>query len=155
MSGFRILRTNHTSFTVADLDRSIALYAVVLGFELVHRGTRDPALIETVVGVPGADIEVAYLQAPDHRLELIQYHGPAERERFAVRPCDIGFAHIAFDVDDLDATLAAVEPAGLVALNPPQTLEHGPNAGGRLVYSRDFDGVTVEFIEKPGDKAAS
>ena len=34
MSDFQVLRTNHTSFTVSDLDRSIALYAGVLGFEL-------------------------------------------------------------------------------------------------------------------------
>ena len=149
MSEFRILGTNHTSFTVSDLDRSIALYSDALGFAVINRGWRDPGFIEKVVAIPGADIEVAYLQAPGHRLELIQYHGPAEREKIEVRPCDVGFAHIAFDVDDLDAALTAARRAGLVPLGPPQGLVTGPNAGGRIVYCRDFDAVTIEFIEKP------
>ena len=40
---------------------------------------RSRKFIEQVVGVDGADIEVAYLQAPGHRLELIEYRGPADR----------------------------------------------------------------------------
>jgi len=27
--------------------------------------------------------------------------------------------------------------------------EQGPNAGGKVVYLRDEDGVTIEFIQKP------
>jgi len=29
------------------------------------------------------------------------------------------------------------------------TVDQGPNAGARLVYLRDPDGVTFELIEKP------
>lgn len=149
MSGFQVLGVNHTSFTVSDLDRSVAFYTDALGFELLHRGDRDPEMIEKVVGVPGADIEVAYIQMPGHRLELIQYKGPADKGKVDSRPCDTGFAHIAIDVDDVDAALAAAEPHGFRPLNPPQDLAHGPNKGGRVVYTRDADGVTVEFIQKP------
>ena len=76
MSDFRVLATNHTSFTVSDLDRSIAFFTEVLGFEMVNRALRDPNLISSITGISGADIEVAYIQGPGHRLELIQYHGP-------------------------------------------------------------------------------
>ena len=149
MADFTVLATNHTSFTVSDLDRSVDFFTKALGFSLVHRGRRDPKMIEAVVGVPGADIEVAYVQGPGHRLELIQYHGPAERGRVNSRPCDTGFAHLAYDVDDIEAALAAAAPYGFRPLNPPQDLHHGPNAGGRVVYTRDDDGVTVEYIQPP------
>ena len=33
MSGFRVLSTNHTSFTVSDLDRTVAFFRDALGFE--------------------------------------------------------------------------------------------------------------------------
>lgn len=149
MTGFTITSTNHTSFTVSSLDRAVALFRDALGFELLNRSGRDPDFTETVVGVPGARIEVAYLQAPGHRLELIEYLAPEDRGRVECRPCDAGFAHVCFDVDDVDAALAAVEPAGLKPLNPPALLTMGPNKGGKVVYTRDPDGITVEFIQAP------
>jgi len=149
MAAVKVLGTNHTSFTVSDLDRAVGFFTEALGFTLIHRGGRDPETIARVVGVPGADIEVAYIQAPDHRLELIQYKGPAERGRVESRPCDTGFAHVAFDVDDVDAALAASAPFGVKPVGAPQDLYHGPNKGGRVVYTRDPDGITVEFIQRP------
>ncbi len=152
MAGFRVVGTNHTSFTVSDLDRSVAFFTEALGFALLHRGPRDPAMIGRVVGVPGADIEVAYVQGPGHRLELIEYKAPADRGRVESRPCDAGFAHVAFDVDDIDAALAAAAAHGVTPLSEPQDLHTGPNTGGRVVYTRDPDGVTVEFIQRPAGR---
>lgn len=149
MANFKVLGINHTSFTVSDLDRSVGFFTEALGFELLHRGDRDPQMISKVVGVPGADIEVAYIQMPGHRLELIEYKGPVDKGKVEARPCDTGFAHIAIDVDDVDAALAASAPHGVKPLGAPQDLVHGPNKGGRVVYTRDSDGVTVEFIQKP------
>ncbi len=149
MTDFTITGTNHTSFTVSDLDRSLAYFCDVLGFELLNRGPRDPAFIERVVAIAGADIEVAYIQAPGHRLELIEYRAPDGRKRVDSRPCDAGFAHLALDVDDIDAVIAASENAGFMPLGPPQDLGRGPNKGGRVVYTRDADGITVEFIQPP------
>lgn len=149
MAGFSITATNHTSFTISDMDRSLGFFCDVLGFELLNRGRRDPDFIERVVAIPGADIEVAYIQAPGHRLELIQYHGPDSRRQVESRPCDSGFAHVAFDVDDIDAAIAASKGAGVMPLGPPQDLDRGPNKGGRVVYTRDPDGITIEFIQPP------
>ena len=149
MTGFNISATNHTSFTVSDLDRSLGFFCDVLGFDLLNRGPRDPDFIERVVAIPGADIEVAYIQALGHRLELIQYHGPGGRRQVEARPCDSGFAHIAFDVDDIDAAIAASKKVGVLPLGPPQDLDRGPNKGGRVVYTRDADGITIEFIQPP------
>ena len=149
MSDFHVLSTNHTSFTVSDLDRSIAFFTEALGFELLNRAPRDPKLIEVITGVPGADIEVAYIQGPGHRLELIQYHAPAERCQVESRPCDTGFTHVAYDVDDAAAAIAASAAHQVSPLGPITTIDKGPNAGGKVVYLRDPDGVTIEYIQKP------
>lgn len=149
MASFKVLATNHTSFTVSDLDRTIGFFVDALGFELISRAPRDPLVIERITGVDGADIEVAYIQGPGHRLELIQYKAPEQRGRVRSLPCDTGFAHIAYDVDDMEAALAAAEPHGVLPIGDPVVIDKGPNTGGRVVYLRDPDEVTIEFIEKP------
>ena len=149
MSDFRVLATNHTSFTVSNLDRTVAFFTEELGFEFLNRGPRDPKAVEVISGVPGAEIEVVFLQGPGHRIELIQYHGPAERGQVICRPCDTGYAHVAYDVDDVEAAVAASAPHQFLPLGPIVVIDKGPNAGGKVVYLRDPDGVSVEYIQKP------
>jgi catechol 2,3-dioxygenase-like lactoylglutathione lyase family enzyme len=145
---YRILRTNHTSFTVTDLTSTVSFFVDCMGFELTSRARRDPRLIEIIVGVPGADIEVAYLAGPGHVVELIQYLGPPDRTKAKMRPCDAGFAHLAFDVTGIDDLLAAASKHGFRPLSPPiVTGSGGPNAGKRVSYMRNEDGVTLELIE--------
>ena len=62
MAQIKVLKTNHTSFTVSDLDRTVAFFCDVLGFELVSKEGRDPVAIQKVTGVKGADIVVAYVR---------------------------------------------------------------------------------------------
>ena len=133
MAPFNIVATNHTSFTVSDLDKSVAFYVDVLGFRLLDRSPRDQSFTEKVVRVPGAQIEVAYVQAPGHRLELIEYIAPSDRGEVVSRPCDTGFAHIAFDVDNIDLVVAAVHAAGVKPLSEPVVINDGPNAGGKAI----------------------
>jgi len=51
-------------------------------------------------------------------------------------------------VDDLDAVLESIAASGWKAAGKPQTLEAGPNAGKRVVYVRDPDGTTIEFMQR-------
>ena len=95
MTTFKVLATNHTSFTVSDLDRSLAFFRDGLGFEVTSRAPRDPALIQAITGVEGAELSIAYVRGPGHSLELIQYDGPADKGKVTSRPCDTGFAHLA------------------------------------------------------------
>jgi catechol 2,3-dioxygenase-like lactoylglutathione lyase family enzyme len=149
VKSFKVLGTNHTSFTVSNLDRTVAFFTEALGFELISRAPRDSAIIERITGVKGAQLDVAYVQGPGHRLELIQYLAPAEKGRVRSQPCDTGFAHIAYDVDDIDAAVAASKPHGVLPIGDPVAIDKGPNKGGRVVYLRDPDDVTIEYIEKP------
>ena len=145
---FRVLSANHTSFTVSSLDRTVAFFTGCLGFQLISRAPRDPKIIQKVTGVDGADMEIAFVRGPGHVVELIEYKAPASKGRVQARPCDTGFAHLALDVDDVEAAVAAAARYGVVAINAPVAIDQGPNKGKKVVYLRDADGVTLEFIGK-------
>ena len=145
--GFRVLGTNHTSFTVSSLDRSVGFFRDCLKFELISRAPRDPALVQKITGVEGADMEIAFLKGPGHTVELIEYKAPANKGRVETRPCDTGFAHLALNVDDADAAVAEAALYQVKAISAPVPINAGPNKGRKVVYLRDWDGVTFEFIE--------
>ncbi|MDQ2868614.1 MAG: VOC family protein [Verrucomicrobiota bacterium] len=148
MASFHILAADHTGFTVSDLERSLAFWRDVLGFEFSHRAHQTGALAEKITGVKGAEIVLAVLRAPGHKIELLQYLAPSAR-RISAQPCDPGFAHIALSVDNLDAVLERIASSGWKTAGAPQTLTVGPNAGKRVVYVRDPDGTTIEFMQPP------
>lgn len=146
---FHIISADHTGFTVANLDRSLAFWQDVLGFELSHRAHHTGELASKVTGVAGAEISLAVLKAPGHKIELLEYHAPSDRKRADLRPCDVGSVHVALTVDNLDAILNTIAASGWKAAGEPQSLKSGPNAGRRVVYVRDPDGTTIEFMQPP------
>ena len=149
MTGFNVLSTNHTSFTVSNLDRALAFFRDALGFEVTSKAPRDPAAIERITGVAGSEVMIAYVRGPGHSIELIEYLAPSDRGRVESRPCDTGFTHVAYDVDDLDAAIAAATDHGFAPRGSVLSVDQGPNAGARVVYLVNGDGITVEFIEPP------
>ena len=151
---FRILAADHTGLTVTNLERSLAFWRDLLGFELSHRAHQKGELAEKITGVPGAEIQLAVLKTPTgHKIELLEYLAPADRRQVNPRPCDVGSVHVALTVDDLDAVLDAIVPLGWKAAGTPQTLTVGPNAGKRVIYVRDPDGTTIEFMQLPMEKS--
>lgn len=147
MARFQVLRTNHTSFTVSDLDRSLAFFRDALAFEVTSKAPRDPEIIQQVTGVAGAQVMIGYVQGPGHVIELIEYLGPEGRGIVKPRPCDVGFAHIAFEVDDIEAAIEAAEAHGVRPVGPPTEIDQGPNKGNKVAYLRDPDGIAFEFIQ--------
>jgi catechol 2,3-dioxygenase-like lactoylglutathione lyase family enzyme len=143
-----ITAVNHTSFTVSNLDRSIAFYRDLLGMELMSLAGRDPAFVEKVTGIPGANLKVAYLQAPGHRLELIQYFSPPGR-KLDLQTNNVGCAHLAFNVDDLPKMYAEMKAKGVHFKSAPLEVSAGPNKGALVVYFTDPDGITLEFLQTP------
>ena len=145
MTGFKVTRTNHTGLTVSDIERTSAFFRDVLGFETTdvveHRGE----MVETLTGVPGAEVRIAFVDLPGHKLELIEYRQPADRRVSDLRNCDPGAFHIALEVDNIQAAVDAVEPAGFVPFSAPQTVPEGPRKGNRNVYLRNPDGIVIEF----------
>lgn len=156
---FRIIAADHTGITVSNLERSLDFWRDVLGFEFSHSAHQAGEMAEQITGVAGAELKLAVVKAPaGHKIELLEYLAPEDRKkrsdsstslRTSLRPCDVGFVHVALVVDDLDAVLARIESSGWKAAGQPQTLTKGPNAGKRVVYVRDPDGTTIEFMEQP------
>jgi len=147
---FRIIAADHTGITVSNLEQSLAFWQNVLGFELSHRAHQTAELASEITGVAGAEISIAVVKAPGgHKIELLEYLAPPDRKHVDLRPCDVGSVHVALTVDNLDAVLSAIAASGWKAAGEPQTLQSGPNTGKRVVYVRDPDGTTIEFMEVP------
>jgi catechol 2,3-dioxygenase-like lactoylglutathione lyase family enzyme len=143
-----ILRPHHTGIQVADLERSVAFYRDILGFELVFQWNPRAEYIRTIVGYPGADIHAAILRMPgsDTFLEILEYRN-VERTPVDTRTGNPGTAHIAFFTDDCDGLYAELTAKGVRSVSEPVTPTIGPNKGGRAVYMIDPDGIRVEFIQ--------
>jgi catechol 2,3-dioxygenase-like lactoylglutathione lyase family enzyme len=149
-TALRIIGADHTGISVSNLECSLAFWRDVLGFELSHTAHQKGELAQEITGVEGAEIKLAVLKTPGgHKVELLEYLAPADRKRTDIRPCDVGSVHVALLVEDLDAVLERIAASDWKAAGKPQTLTKGPNAGKRVVYVRDPDGTTIEFMELP------
>jgi len=148
---FRIIGADHTGITVSNLERSLAFWRDVLGFELSHTAHQTGEQAREITGVAGAEIKLAVLKAPGgHKIELLEYLAPRDRRKNVdLQPCDVGSVHVALLVDDLDVVLERIAASGWKAAGKPQTLERGPNAGKSVVYVRDPDGTTIELMQLP------
>jgi glyoxylase I family protein len=153
----RATAINHISFTVGDLDRTAAFFAG-LGLEVIHLQPASRAVMEGVTGVDGAEVRVAYVKCAGHQIELFEYVRPDRREAMRPRPCDVGAAHVAFEVDDLKAVVESSARHGFHPVREPivvdmETLEPvcagGTPKGPALMncYLRDRDGLTIELMQ--------
>jgi catechol 2,3-dioxygenase-like lactoylglutathione lyase family enzyme len=150
MSGIRNVSADHTGITVSNLERSLAFWRDVLGFELSHTAHQTGEMAEEITGVRGTELKLAVLKTPSgHKIELLEYLAPADRKRANLRPCDVGHIHVAVLVDDLDSVLDRIAASGWKAAGKPQTLKTGPNAGKQVVYVRDPEGTTIELMQLP------
>ena len=147
---FHIIAADHTGITVSNLERSLAFWRDVLGFEVSHTAHQTGELAREITGIAGAEIKLVVLRAPGgHKIELLEYLAPPDRKHVNVRPCDVGAVHVALLVDDLDAVLERIAAFGWKAAGKPQMLTKGPNTGKRVVYVRDPDGTTIELMQRP------
>ena len=147
----RILAADHTGITVSNLEKSLAFWRDVLGFEFSHSAHQKGQMAEQITGVKGAELKLAVVKAPGgYKIELLEYLAPPDRKQNAdFRPCDVGQVHLALTVENLEPLLQKIATSGWKAAGKPQTLTKGPNAGKRVVYVRDADGTTIEFMEMP------
>ena len=146
---------NHTSFTVRDMDRVISFFVDGCGFELLSRAPRDANLISRMTAIDGVDIEVAFVQGPAHRLEIIRYSAPADSQTIIPRFCDVGAWHIALDVTDMNTAIAMAETYDFSLVGEVIPIDAGPNAGRHVAYVRDGDGLTVEFLQIAGSASSA
>jgi catechol 2,3-dioxygenase-like lactoylglutathione lyase family enzyme len=142
------VRFGHVGLSVSDLDRSVAFYTAVFGFEPGMRVRRTAPWIGEIVGEP-ADLEFAHLHLPSGlHLELIQYRMPeplSPSDGLTWRP---GHQHFCLTVSEIDSWVERALAAGArVVSGEPVTIPEGKNAGSRCVYLRGPDEETIELFE--------
>jgi catechol 2,3-dioxygenase-like lactoylglutathione lyase family enzyme len=144
---YRVTGVAHTGITVADLSRSIRFYRDGLGFEVSPRFPVRSAQVGRITGIPGAALDVAFVRAPNHFLELLCFTHPRGGGGPHLRPCDPGFFHLCLKVRNISAVLKAMHSFSFAPLGSIETITEGPSAGMQLVYLRDPDGIHLELAE--------
>lgn len=129
-----ITKLLHTRMRVNNLDETIRFYRDVLGLEVTerHRSPRGS--------------ELAFLRVPnsDEEIELCSF--PASG---AVQvPEDL--VHLAFEVDNLDRTIAQLKAKGIPLTDGPTT----SSSGGRFCFIDAPDKYEIELIERPRSNRA-
>jgi catechol 2,3-dioxygenase-like lactoylglutathione lyase family enzyme len=145
----RVTGVGHTGITVSDLDRATGYFRDVLGLPVSAPVVCRGELFEQVTGVPGCVIDICYVTAPGHTIELLCYSSPPDKTSSALRPCDNGHLHLCFDVDDIVAVIAAGRAYGFEPVNPVQVVGDGLHQGTKVIYTKGPDNLTVELMEHP------
>lgn len=150
----------HFSFTVRDVERSVLFYRDVLGMEVMWSTARGEAGFireekqTYVVGVTGYDdahLKIALVRSGMAVLELIEYVQP-KGEPIPPGTHRPGSPHLALTVADIDKAWGVLQRQadrwGLsFASKGPVTIDRGANVGGKAIYFRDPDGITIELVE--------
>lgn len=138
---------HHISLSTADMDRFLHFYRDLLGLPQTSDAWIEPGaiLFETIVGHKDARVRTCRLLIGNLEMEIFQYVNPTPRPGEALRPCDVGIRHIAFDVTDIEGECARLKAAGVdTFFSEPQ---HMTEYGMKSVYLRDPDGNIVELQE--------
>ena len=138
---------NHMSFTVSNLDNSIAFYEKVLGLETISKATRDRDFSQDVTGVENAEMNIAYVKVPNGFIELIEYVN-GKGKKLDTTTCNIGSAHICFNVKEFEQWMEHLRKNNVKFRGKVCKVPAGPNQGKSVCYCEDIDGNTIEFIEE-------
>jgi methylmalonyl-CoA/ethylmalonyl-CoA epimerase len=92
---------HHLGVAVADLDEAVATYERLFGAELEHRDT-----------LPDQGVEAASLRVGSSRVELLSPLGDETPVGKFLAKRGPGMHHVAYEVDDIRASLADLEAAG-------------------------------------------
>ena len=149
MSDSHVTGVGHTGITVSDMRRAVGYFRDALGLEVSPPVRASGELFEQVTGVPECVIDIRFVTAPNHTIELLCYSSPPDKAGSGLRPCDNGHLHLCLDVDDIEAVIEAGRRYGFEPVNPVQLVGDGPLAGTKVIYTKGPDNLTVELMEHP------
>ena len=140
-------RMDHVGVIVSDLDATIAFFTE-LGLNLQGRMTVDGKPVARIVGLDESVVksDVAMMRTPDGHgcLELIRYHTPSTVDGAAAAPANArGLRHLAFEVDDIEDTLARLRSHGAELVGELVNYEDVYH----LCYLRGPEGIIVELAQ--------
>lgn len=137
---------HHISLATDDLDRFVAFYRDLLGFQLDRISAIPPGWepFENIVGMRNVTGKVAQFNLGNMNMEVFCYSDPKPRPGERRPACDVGIRHIAFDVQDIFSEYERLKAAGVEFISPPQYLD-----GGKCTscYFYDPDGNIMELQE--------
>jgi methylmalonyl-CoA/ethylmalonyl-CoA epimerase len=99
-------RIDHVGVAVSDLDAGIALYEGTFGMPVAHRET-----------VESQGVEAALLDVGDGHVELLRPLGPETVVGKFIERHGEGLHHVAYAVDDIDATLERLRSNGIALID--------------------------------------
>jgi lactoylglutathione lyase len=120
----RVLALHHAGLYVASLGRSIAFYHDVFGMQVAER-------------LSFGGEKLAFLRLGTARLELIESGA-------AARPTGV-VDHVAFEVDDLEATLELLRARGVTLIDTTPIAVLG--LGARIAFCQGPDGERIELLQ--------
>jgi catechol 2,3-dioxygenase-like lactoylglutathione lyase family enzyme len=137
---------NHTSFTVANLDRGVQFWTEGLGFKAASVSERTGDWQGRITGVPGAKLKIAHLFGYGHHMEFIEYL-QAAGSNLALSPNMAGAAHVCLEVTELETTVEMLASLGAKPQGELVEVNSGPVEGCRAIYLRDPNGIIIELEE--------
>ena len=143
-----VQRFDHVGITVSDLDKAVEFF-VGLGLEPQGRQPIEGDFIDTVTGIPGSRTEIVMLAPPGGgtTVELSSFAHPAyEPGNPAAMANELGLRSIAFEVEDLRATVDRLGAAGYGLIGGIGEWE----GAWAMAYVRGPDGITVALAERLG-----
>jgi lactoylglutathione lyase len=144
----KIIGADHTSYTVANLERSLEFYVGLLGCEVLWQRENSDQYFRDIVGFPNCVVKLVHVRIPGstHKLELVEYVTP-QGIAADVRTNNPGSSHLAFLVDDLWEVYEELSSKGVKFRSPPIEITAGANKGGWGIYMADPDGITMELFQ--------
>jgi len=133
---------SHVCVRVSEMERSLAFYREVLGFDVVFDVELEGASLVAVTGESGAHGRMVGGLLGGTSVELLEIASAGAPPRRRGGPA-LGYTNISLSVDDLEGARAAAVAAGCAA---------GPvvDIGGvRMFFLTDPDETPVEIIEYP------
>jgi PPOX class probable F420-dependent enzyme len=140
---------DHVGITVADLT-AVTEFFVRLGLRVLGPPMDvEGEFLDTVIGIPGSRTRIVMLQAPagGTTLELSSFTRPDhEPGSPAAMANELGLRNVAFQVGDLDATIARLAGDGFGLVGGVGRYENA----WRMAYVRGPEGIIVSLAERIG-----
>ncbi len=128
-------RIDHIGVAVEDLDAALALYEGSFEMVLAHRET-----------VESQGVEAVLLDVGDGHVELLRPLGPDTAVGKFLARKGPGLHHVAYAVDDIDATLQRVADAGIELIDAEARIGIRDSRVAFL-HPRSTGGVLTEIVE--------
>lgn len=125
----KVTKLLHTRMRVSDMEQTIAFYTGVLGLEVIERKTSPRGSHLAFLKVPNSEELIELTSFPPS--------GPVRVQEDLV--------HLAFQVENLDDTIAALTAQGVKITDGPTET----SSGSRFLFIDAPDGYEIELIERP------